>query len=54
MSMFEAVEKAAQVQLRPMLMTILLALLGLIPATLATGVGTFAATAGLWLPRMSL
>lgn len=40
MSMFEAVEKAAQVQLRPMLMTILLALLGLIPATLATGVGS--------------
>lgn len=36
----EAVEKAAQIQLRPMLMTILLALLGLIPATLATGVGS--------------
>lgn len=40
MSTFEAVEKAAQVQLRPMLMTILLALLGLIPATLAHGVGS--------------
>lgn len=40
MTKFEAVERAAQVQLRPMLMTILLALLGLIPATLATGVGS--------------
>ena len=40
MTMREAVEKAAAVQLRPMLMTILLALLGLIPATLASGVGS--------------
>lgn len=36
----KAVEKAAVIQLRPMLMTILLALLGLIPATLASGVGS--------------
>ncbi|PJZ66390.1 CusA/CzcA family heavy metal efflux RND transporter [Leptospira wolffii] len=36
----EAVSKAAVIQLRPMLMTILLALLGLIPATLASGVGS--------------
>lgn len=36
----EAVELAAIVQLRPMLMTMLLALLGLIPATLASGVGS--------------
>lgn len=40
MSTLEAVKKAAEVQLRPMLMTILLALLGLIPATLASGVGS--------------
>ncbi|EQA36898.1 heavy metal efflux pump, CzcA family [Leptospira inadai serovar Lyme str. 10] len=36
----EAVAKAAVIQLRPMLMTMLLALLGLIPATLASGVGS--------------
>ncbi|GBF50209.1 heavy metal efflux pump [Leptospira ryugenii] len=36
----EAVSKAAVIQLRPMLMTMLLALLGLIPATLGTGVGS--------------
>lgn len=35
-----AVKKAAVIQLRPMLMTMLLALLGLIPATLASGVGS--------------
>ncbi|TGN06880.1 efflux RND transporter permease subunit [Leptospira ilyithenensis] len=35
-----AVSKAAVIQLRPMLMTMLLALLGLIPATLGTGVGS--------------
>lgn len=35
-----AVKKAAVIQLRPMLMTMLLALLGLIPATLGTGVGS--------------
>lgn len=39
-SVREAVKKAAVIQLRPMLMTILLALLGLIPATLASGVGS--------------
>ncbi|NUM42682.1 MAG: efflux RND transporter permease subunit, partial [Leptospiraceae bacterium] len=39
-SIEEAAEKAAIIQLRPMLMTILLALLGLIPATLASGVGS--------------
>jgi cobalt-zinc-cadmium resistance protein CzcA len=39
-SLEESVEKAAIIQLRPLLMTILLALLGLIPATLATGVGS--------------
>lgn len=36
----EAVTQAAVIQLRPMLMTMLLALLGLIPATLASGVGS--------------
>ncbi len=36
----EAVSRAAVIQLRPMLMTMLLALLGLIPATLASGVGS--------------
>jgi cobalt-zinc-cadmium resistance protein CzcA len=36
----DAVSKAAVIQLRPMLMTMLLALLGLIPATLGTGVGS--------------
>ncbi|WP_411824777.1 efflux RND transporter permease subunit [Leptospira sp. 'Mane'] len=35
-----AVSRAAVIQLRPMLMTMLLALLGLIPATLGTGVGS--------------
>lgn len=40
MTIKEAVEKAAIIQLRPMLMTMLLALLGLIPATLASGVGS--------------
>ncbi|MDI7209260.1 efflux RND transporter permease subunit [Leptospira santarosai] len=39
-SVKEAVKKAAVIQLRPMLMTMLLALLGLIPATLASGVGS--------------
>ena len=36
----EAVGRAAVIQLRPMLMTMLLALLGLIPATLGSGVGS--------------
>jgi cobalt-zinc-cadmium resistance protein CzcA len=40
LSVKEAVRKAAIIQLRPMLMTMLLALLGLIPATLASGVGS--------------
>ncbi|TGN19413.1 efflux RND transporter permease subunit [Leptospira idonii] len=40
LSVKEAVSKAAVIQLRPMLMTMLLALLGLIPATLGTGVGS--------------
>lgn len=40
LSVREAVKKAAVIQLRPMLMTMLLALLGLIPATLASGVGS--------------
>lgn len=40
LSVKDAVEKAAIIQLRPMLMTMLLALLGLIPATLGTGVGS--------------
>ncbi|TGK05521.1 efflux RND transporter permease subunit [Leptospira langatensis] len=39
-SIKEAVNRAAVIQLRPMLMTMLLALLGLIPATLASGVGS--------------
>jgi cobalt-zinc-cadmium resistance protein CzcA len=36
----DAVRRAALVQLRPNLMTMLLALLGLIPAALATGIGS--------------
>lgn len=40
MTIEEAAEKAAVIQLRPMLMTILLALLGLIPAMMGTGVGS--------------
>ena len=35
-----AVEEAAVTQLRPRLMTILLALMGLVPAMLATGIGS--------------
>jgi len=37
---FEAVKRAAIIQLRPNLMTMLLALLGLIPAARATGIGS--------------
>ena len=40
LSIREAVRRAALVQLRPNLMTMLLALLGLIPAALATGIGS--------------
>jgi cobalt-zinc-cadmium resistance protein CzcA len=40
MNITEAVKKAAVIQLRPNLMTILLALLGLIPAARATGIGS--------------
>ena len=40
MNINEAVKKAAVIQLRPNLMTILLALLGLIPAARATGIGS--------------
>jgi heavy metal efflux system protein len=36
----EAVEKAANIQFRPLMMTMLLALLGLIPAMFGTGVGS--------------
>ncbi len=36
----EAVERAAMIQLRPNMMTMILALLGLIPAALATGIGS--------------
>ncbi len=39
-SLLEAVRTAAVIQFRPLLMTIVLALLGLIPATLATGIGS--------------
>jgi cobalt-zinc-cadmium resistance protein CzcA len=37
---YDAVRRAAVVQLRPNMMTMLLALLGLIPAALATGIGS--------------
>ncbi len=40
LSIFEAVKRAAVIQLRPNLMTMLLALLGLIPAARATGIGS--------------
>ncbi len=40
LSLEQAVETAAIIQLRPLLMTSLLALFGLIPATLASGVGS--------------
>ncbi len=40
MSIREAVEKAAKIQFRPLMMTMLLALLGLIPAMFGTGVGS--------------
>ncbi len=40
MSVQDAVKKAAIIQLRPNLMTMLLALLGLIPAARATGIGS--------------
>lgn len=40
MPLREAVVHAAKIQLRPNLMAMLLALLGLIPATLATGIGS--------------
>jgi cobalt-zinc-cadmium resistance protein CzcA len=40
LSIYDAVKRAAVIQLRPNLMTILLALLGLIPAARATGIGS--------------
>jgi heavy metal efflux system protein len=40
LSLLDAVQKAAHIQLRPRLMTMALALLGLIPAALATGIGS--------------
>ena len=40
MTLPEAVRRAAHIQLRPRLMTMALALLGLIPAALATGIGS--------------
>ncbi len=40
MSLPEAVRQAAEIQLRPLLMTMVLALLGLIPAARATGIGS--------------
>jgi len=40
MTLVDAVRKAAHIQLRPRLMTMALALLGLIPASLATGIGS--------------
>ncbi|MGA7161126.1 MAG: CusA/CzcA family heavy metal efflux RND transporter [Bacteroidota bacterium] len=40
LNIFEAVKRAAVIQLRPNLMTMLLALLGLIPAARATGIGS--------------
>ncbi len=40
LTLHEAVRKAAHIQLRPLLMTILLALFGLIPAARATGIGS--------------
>ncbi|HTY09575.1 MAG TPA: CusA/CzcA family heavy metal efflux RND transporter [Bacteroidota bacterium] len=40
LDLYEAVKKAAVIQLRPNLMTMLLALLGLIPAARATGIGS--------------
>jgi cobalt-zinc-cadmium resistance protein CzcA len=39
-NIYEAVKRAAVIQLRPNLMTMLLALLGLIPAARATGIGS--------------
>jgi len=40
LNILEAVKRAAAIQLRPNLMTMLLALLGLIPAARATGIGS--------------
>jgi heavy metal efflux system protein len=40
LDMAEAVKRAARIQLRPNMMTMLLALFGLIPAALATGIGS--------------
>ena len=40
LNLYEAVKRAAVIQLRPNLMTMLLALLGLIPAARATGIGS--------------
>jgi cobalt-zinc-cadmium resistance protein CzcA len=40
MSLGEAVRRAAKIQLRPRSMTMALALLGLMPAALATGIGS--------------
>ncbi len=40
LNLFDAVKRAAVIQLRPNLMTMLLALLGLIPAARATGIGS--------------
>jgi heavy metal efflux system protein len=40
LNIFDAVKRAAVIQLRPNLMTMLLALLGLIPAARATGIGS--------------
>ncbi len=40
LNIFDAVKRAAIIQLRPNLMTMLLALLGLIPAARATGIGS--------------
>lgn len=40
LDMAEAVQRAARIQLRPNMMTMLLALLGLMPAALATGIGS--------------
>jgi cobalt-zinc-cadmium resistance protein CzcA len=40
LDMAEAVQRAARIQLRPNMMTMLLALFGLMPAALATGIGS--------------
>ncbi len=40
LNIVDAVKRAAAIQLRPNLMTMLLALLGLIPAARATGIGS--------------